>query len=124
MTLKETDGKKGNLGDADWDRDGVCKLGDEHKPWKILNKLQRVATSQRLARVGKSDSWRSSSWGDFHCCRITRAASKPLRGLSPIIVSFMLRGCQVAEAYSRIGRTRARYNVRRVLMGQNGRTCG
>ena len=32
MTLKETDGKKGgqqhrNLGDADWDGDGVCKVG-------------------------------------------------------------------------------------------------
>ena len=68
-----------------------------------------------LARVGKSDSWRSSSWDNFHCCRITRQANLCMDSI--LLVSFMLRGCQVVEAYSRIGRTRARYNVRRVLMG-------
>ena len=62
---------------------GLNGLRDEHKPWKILNKWQRVATSWRLARVGRSEILEKLIMRKIPLLQ-DNTASKPLRGLNLI----------------------------------------
>ena len=56
MALKETDGKKGgqqhrNLGDADWDEDGVCMVGR----WaQAMEDFEQVTKSGNITTLNKS----------------------------------------------------------------------
>ena len=85
------------------------------RPARILKTWTTVEQSRRFSRVGRDVQERRASCCKFQDCSMTRLVN--LWTDSKRLVKVLLRGCHVAQLYSRIERTRVMYRVWRRCSG-------